>query len=179
MVRSIKAKIFWLGYPIAKLYWFVARPSSRGVKCLVVNKGRILLVRHTYGPSLLTTVGGGIKRNESAYDAVLREVKEEAGLQLARCTKIGDVQWHEEYKNDHVQVFVAESIEEELVIDKSEIVEANWYGLDNLPADTSDLFKAIFDLAKPYLPGELEGMKGVTPPVLDMAKQMQAEGRLG
>ena len=30
-----------------------------------------------------------------------------------------------------------------------------------------------------FLPNEWEGMKGVTPPVLEMVKQMRAEGRLG
>lgn len=125
------------------------------MKCLIINKGRILLVRHTYGPRLLTAVGGGLKINESAHDAVVREVMEEVGLQLAGVRKIGDIQWRAEYKNDQIQIFIADSVEEELIIDESEILEANWYSLDDLPVNTSDLFKALFDLAKPHLPSRL------------------------
>lgn len=57
-----------------RLTW---RPSAYAV---VVNHGNILLVKHGNSYSL---PGGGVELGESLETTVLREVKEEAGLEVA------------------------------------------------------------------------------------------------
>ena len=60
-----------------KIYWFIFRPKTKGVICLILSGDELLLIRHTYGHSAWTLSGGGLKKNESKEEAVKREVKEE------------------------------------------------------------------------------------------------------
>lgn len=56
-------KIFWFFVnPIRKLYWFIFRPKTRGVKCIVENKGKFLLVKLNYAHHKWTIPGGGVKK---------------------------------------------------------------------------------------------------------------------
>jgi len=71
-----KATLYKIGYPIAKIYWFFRRPTTAGVRCIITCGNQILLIKHTYGSSLLTTVGGGVKPGESLEQAVVREISE-------------------------------------------------------------------------------------------------------
>jgi 8-oxo-dGTP pyrophosphatase MutT (NUDIX family) len=150
-VNYLKAAIYRFGYPLAKCYWFLARPSTQGVRCLIVNEDKILLVRHTYGSRLLNTVGGGLKKNETPREAAARETMEEVGLRLKNLQKIGEVDYYEEFKNDKIHVFLAETSDENVTLDGSEILVAGWYRLNNLPTDISPLFNTFLALARPYL----------------------------
>jgi ADP-ribose pyrophosphatase YjhB (NUDIX family) len=56
-------------------------PTALGVAALVEDAhGRILLVRHSYNPGWRLP-GGGVGRGEPPGDAILRELKEEVGLE--------------------------------------------------------------------------------------------------
>jgi hypothetical protein len=46
MLRRLGYRV---AYRVLQAFWFVARPSKQGVKCLVTCHDRVLLVRHTYG----------------------------------------------------------------------------------------------------------------------------------
>lgn len=145
------AYLYRIGYPVLRLYWFVRRPITTGVKCLIVNDGQLLLVRHTYGSTLRTTVGGGIKSGESLEQAARREVYEEVGIRLDRVTKVGVVSHQTEYKHDTVHVFLAYTESVILELQTTEILEAGWYPLDTLPADVSPRLQQFLDLVSPYL----------------------------
>lgn len=150
-MKRLKALIYRLGYPIAKVYWFLRRPVTEGVRCLVVYEDKVLLIRHTYGSSLRTTVGGGVNRGESLLEAVFREVKEEVGIILNNATHIGLVFCQAEFKKDTIQVFIARSETNILHCADGEIAEALWWQQDNLPEDVSPLFKKFWQLAEPHL----------------------------
>ena len=45
----MKKVIFNFVYPFAKIYWFIFRPKTFGVKCLIKCGNEILMIRHTYG----------------------------------------------------------------------------------------------------------------------------------
>ncbi|HEX9897244.1 MAG TPA: NUDIX domain-containing protein [Dehalococcoidales bacterium] len=52
---------------------------------VIVQQGRILLVRHGaafHGRDFLVAPGGGVEHDESIIQAVVREVKEETGLEV-------------------------------------------------------------------------------------------------
>jgi ADP-ribose pyrophosphatase YjhB (NUDIX family) len=72
---------FRVGYWVLLAYGVVLRRPGRGVKCLLVRDGEVLLVRHTYGPRRVWHVpGGGSRRGEDGPAAADREMSEELGL---------------------------------------------------------------------------------------------------
>jgi 8-oxo-dGTP pyrophosphatase MutT (NUDIX family) len=119
-----------------KIYWFIFRPKTKGVICLILSGDELLLIRHTYGHSAWTLSGGGLKKNESKEEAVKREVKEELGLDITP-EYIGEFTHHPDYKIDTVSCFVARIEKIEPKIDHLEIKDAKWWHIDNLPEDHS------------------------------------------
>ncbi len=150
-MKKWKASLYKIAYPIAKLYWFFIRPNTQGVRCVVVCGEDVLLIKHTYGSQLRTTVGGGIHKGETEESAVIREVKEEVALNLYGLTKVGEVTHTKEFKNDTIHVFVARTDEREFVLDESEVKEAVWFKFSELPSDTSPLFREFYELARPFI----------------------------
>ena len=150
-MKKLQAILFRVGYPIMKVWWFCTRPVTQGVKCIVLHKHNVLLIKHTYGSSLRTTVGGGIHKDEKPKAAVIREVAEEVGLTLNNIQKIGEVQHNGEFKKDTIHVFVAHTDDQKLTTDGAEIAEAQWYNQRAIPSDASPLFKQFYSLAKPHL----------------------------
>jgi ADP-ribose pyrophosphatase len=65
-----------------------------GVRAIIVDKDdRVLMVRqHHEGRDLWMVPGGGIEEGENSREAVVREVREETGLEV----KAGKLIWHVE-----------------------------------------------------------------------------------
>jgi ADP-ribose pyrophosphatase YjhB (NUDIX family) len=125
-------------YPLLKLYWFLVRPRTFGVQCVIQHRGTLLLVRNTYGRKRWTFPGGGKTRGETAEAAIRREVREEVGLHLQELRHIGTFDSTAEYKRDHVVVFAGVSRDRQVTIDTAEILEARWFHpKDLLPLSTS------------------------------------------
>jgi 8-oxo-dGTP diphosphatase len=60
----------------------IGRRSRLGAAAVIFHPdGRLLLVRHSYGRRNWELPGGGRQANESAEQAVLREVREEVGVE--------------------------------------------------------------------------------------------------
>ena len=124
--------IRWL-YPVLRLYWFLVRPKTFGVQCVIQHGGAILLVRNTYGRRQWTFPGGSIARGETAEDAIRREVREEVGLRLQRLQRLGAFDAIIDYKRDHVAGFAGVSPDRLVTIDRAEILEARWFPPQDLP----------------------------------------------
>lgn len=125
-----------LVYRFLKIYWFIFRPKTQGVMCLILSGDELLLVRHTYGRSAWTLSGGGLKKNETKEEAIKREVKEELGLTITP-EYIGNFTQNAEHKIDTVFCFVSRVERKEPKIDRLEIKEAKWWKIDHLPKDHS------------------------------------------
>src|SRR5919198_1506018 len=96
-----------------RVYWFLLRPHTRAVKCVVREGDAVLFVRHAYGDrSSWELPGGGIKRGEDPRAGAAREAGEELGLDLAEGRPPG----------------------RELTLDEGEIEEARWFDLAALPS---------------------------------------------
>ena len=124
--------IQWL-YPWLKLYWFLVRPKTFGVQCVIQHGDAVLLVRNTYGRQQWTFPGGRIARRESAEDAIRREVREEVGLHLPQLQHLGAFDATIDYKRDHVAVFVGVASDRRVTLDPAEILEARWFPPQDLP----------------------------------------------
>jgi ADP-ribose pyrophosphatase YjhB (NUDIX family) len=120
-------------YPFLQLYWFLVRPKTFGVQCIIHHQGAILLIRNTYGRKQWTFPGGGIARGETAEAAIRREVLEEVGLHLHNLQNIGAFESTAAYKRDHVVVFAGVPQDRQVTIDKAEILEARWFYPKDLP----------------------------------------------
>src|SRR5690242_808658 len=67
---------------VAKVFRRARWPLTIGVRTIVRDEGgRILLVRHTYSAGWHFP-GGGVNKRETALDAAVREVREEAQVEL-------------------------------------------------------------------------------------------------
>lgn len=119
--------------PFRKLYWFIVRPQTRGVKCIIEHDGKILLTRLGYAHKKFTIPGGGVKKNETWEEGIRREILEEVGITLGKIEKIGEYKNVMEYKRDTVVVFHSVVSSPVFKIDNIEVVEANWFSPKELP----------------------------------------------
>ncbi len=130
---ALRRPLYRLAYNVLVVYWFLARPSMTGVKCVLADADRILLVRHTYGPPLWELPGGGIKRGESPADAARREMREELGVQAEHWLELPVVRGRVNGRRDTLHCFRAELPNPQLTLDRGEIAEAGWFELHALP----------------------------------------------
>jgi 8-oxo-dGTP pyrophosphatase MutT (NUDIX family) len=65
-----------VAYRLARVWWYVVRPDVHGVKGVLRDGDRILLVRHTYGDRQRWDIPGGhAHAGEPAAAAVRREME--------------------------------------------------------------------------------------------------------
>lgn len=113
------------------------RGLTIGVRAVVrEDNGKVLLVRHTY-TSGWHFPGGGVEIDETAEEALAKELRQETGLEL-----IGTPRLHGIFLNsavsmrDHVLAYLCET-QGELphVPPSTEIAELRYFSLDELPGD--------------------------------------------
>lgn len=139
--------LYKIGNPLRVLYWFIARPNTQGVKCLIECNGKILLVRLSYAHKSWALPGGGVHCGEQFIDAARREAREETGIDMEDWKKVGEYSQVIEYKNDTVECFYATTNNPEFVIDDMEIVEAQWYAPHSLPKTARPHVNRILQMA--------------------------------
>src|ERR1700744_4950326 len=144
-----------LAYRIAALLLHVIRPlvpiDWGGVKCVLTDRGSVLLVRHTYGNRDWDLPGGGRRRSETHADAARREMGEELGLDGISWRPLGVLHARAEHHRQTLHVFGAEIASPALTLDLAEIATASWFALDALPQDTGLFVRPILDGARPLL----------------------------
>jgi 8-oxo-dGTP pyrophosphatase MutT (NUDIX family) len=129
-----------IAYRLAKVYWYVVRPDVHGVKGVLRDGDRVLLVRHTYGDRQRWDIPGGhAHTGEPPAAAVRREMEEELGI-AASWVHLGSLPAETDHKHENVHVFVTQRRpHHELVLARGEIAEAQWFALDALPGPVGDL----------------------------------------
>lgn len=132
--------------PIRRLYWFIVRPKTAGVKVIVECEGEVLMIKNTYGKGMWTFPGGAINRNESAEVAAKREVMEEVGVRLLGMEKIGELSNTLEYKRDTIHCYAGVIHEKLISIDSNEILEAQWFEKNKIPSGVSTIATSMMSL---------------------------------
>jgi 8-oxo-dGTP pyrophosphatase MutT (NUDIX family) len=120
-------------YRALEVSWLVRRPAKSGVKCLLVHRNRILLVRHTYGDRRWDLPGGSIKRGEDALSCARREMHEELGVQSGHWTPLGTVEGIFHHRRDTIHCFRARLESPEVQLDLGELQTASWFAAPDLP----------------------------------------------
>jgi ADP-ribose pyrophosphatase YjhB (NUDIX family) len=129
---NIRATVYRALYPIAKIYWYFARPKTVGAGCIIEFQGDILLVRNTYGNRAWGFPGGGVKANETPKEGVMREVREEVGVILQDPVEIGSFVYEHNHCYDTIHVFRASVERSDFRIDPGEILEAHWMPFEEI-----------------------------------------------
>ena len=123
-----------LALQIMLLWWRITKPTVIGVRGIVADeKGRVLLVRHSYGKRSWIFPGGGQKGSEAADESMVREMREETGLQVEITRLVGVYFSRLAYKRDNVFVFECRQTGGALQQVGGEIAEAGWFAVDALP----------------------------------------------
>ena len=129
MISTMQTIRAWVSFP---------RDGIQGVRVILVEGRRVLLVSHWYAPWVRTLPGGGVHKNESLEDAAMREVREETGLVAkSMAGEIGRYrnQWG---RGEVVAVFYTGDFEGSLSLKPNlEIMARSWFDIDNLPAEIS------------------------------------------
>lgn len=121
-------RLLYLGF---RIYCFIFRPISIGVRIMLIQKGQVLLVRQTYIPGWFMP-GGGVKRGETLEEAAYREAQEEIGAQMGILHLLGTYTHFGEHKSDHNALFLCTDFRIGEKQDR-EIAEARFFPLDELP----------------------------------------------
>lgn len=110
------------------------------------NKNKYLLIQIGYGSRNWSWPGGKVDRGESLLKAAKRELEEEAGLSIESLQQVGSKDYNWEGKRDTVYFFYGESDSEDLIIDGQEIINSDWFFLNDMPESLSTTVNDAFVL---------------------------------
>jgi 8-oxo-dGTP pyrophosphatase MutT (NUDIX family) len=133
LVVFVRRQCYRLAFRLLNAWWFVTRPHKRGVKCVLTDGDRVLLVRHTYGRRDWELPGGGPRRHEQPLDAARREMREELGLAIDEWTPLGVIEATFYHRHDTLHICHAEVTAPTLKLDRAELATAAWFERDALP----------------------------------------------
>ena len=147
-----------LGYRLAfrllQVRWHLLHPTQEGVKCMITDGGKLLLVRHTYGSRAWDLPGGASRPYEPPLQTARREMEEELGLGAADWRPCGELRGRLYGRHDRIHVIAAEVHDPVLRVDPVEIEAAAWFDRDRLPLWTGPLLDPIVTGAAPYAFGD-------------------------
>lgn len=124
---------------LVHLRGLVLAPLTLGVRGILIDRqNRIFLVRHSYVGGWHFP-GGGVEVGETARQALVRELREEGNIAIDEVPRLHGLFFNNKYsRRDHVAVFVVRNFHQTSTRQPDwEITGAEFFALDNLPADTS------------------------------------------
>jgi len=106
---------------------------SPAIIVAVVKNDRLLLARAERFPAgMYSVLAGFVEPGESLEDCVMREVKEEVGIEVKNIRYFGSQHWP--FPNSLMLGFTAEYAGGEIIMDETEIVDADWFPASNMPS---------------------------------------------
>lgn len=117
----------------------LTRGVTFGVRGLVCDGERILLVKHTYVPGWYLP-GGAVDPGETARAALERELDEEAAVAVTGAVRLHGLFFNEQMaRRDHVVVYHVTAWRQlRPFVPNREIREARVFPIDALPPDATD-----------------------------------------
>lgn len=126
-------------------YRMFAKPDLRGCSVIATDlDGRLMLVRHTYGPDNWALPGGGIDRGEEPAAAARRELREETGCEAQAITLVETIEEEISGAPHTAYVFHAR-VDDNPRPDRREVREARFFPTHSLPEPLSELARQRID----------------------------------
>lgn len=138
MLHLIPAPLHRLGlqwaHALRKIFRKVWKPDLFGVAVVLRDgEGRVLLVRHNYGPSGWALPGGGIGRYDDPAEGARREMREELGCELEALELLRAFSEVISGAHHTGHLFTARP-DREPEVDGRELAEARWFAVSELGA---------------------------------------------
>jgi ADP-ribose pyrophosphatase YjhB (NUDIX family) len=127
--------------PFTRPLFFAHARASRGMTlgvrgAAIDGEGRVLLVKHTYLHGWWLP-GGGVERGQSCEAALIREMREEAGVIVEGRPALVSVHSNERhFRGDHVLVYRVDRFSLTDRTSRGEIADIGWFDPGALPDDT-------------------------------------------
>ena len=126
-------------FSVVHLWYRFKRGLTLGVRAAAFDdKGRVFLVRHTYLPGWHFP-GGGVEIDETAFEALEKELMEEGNVTLGAAPQLFQVYFNTRVTNrDHVLFYVCRDVRQQVPKQPDkEIAESGFFALDALPEGTT------------------------------------------
>lgn len=105
---------------------------SPAIIVIIEKEGKILLARHANrNTDIYTCLAGYLEPGESAKECVIREVKEEVGLEIQNIQFQKTQSWP--FPDQFIIGFSAQWKSGEIILQREELEDAKWFDPDNLP----------------------------------------------
>ncbi|MCK4608689.1 MAG: NAD(+) diphosphatase [Gammaproteobacteria bacterium] len=99
---------------------------------LVTHGEKMLLARSPhFPPQIMSALAGFIEPGESLEQAIIREVKEEVGVEINQLQYVASQPWP--FPDSLMLGFTAKYVSGDICIDNDEIESADWFDRNNLP----------------------------------------------
>ncbi|GAB5350191.1 NUDIX hydrolase [Alteriqipengyuania sp. 357] len=126
----------------------IAKPQLYSVTVLLRDRGgRVLFIRHSYGPSGWTLPGGGMSAREAPEETARREMHEELGVRLDGLELLETFDETVSGAPQRAHVFTAR-LDAEPVPDGREVVAAQFFAMDEVPGPISALTRRRLDVLR-------------------------------
>ena len=118
---------------------------------ILIKDGKTLLARRCntgFEDGNYGLVSGHLEEKEAATEALIRESKEEAGIDIKReDVKIAHIMHRKSIKDERIDFFfTAEKYEEEpRIMEPDRCDDMQWFPLDNLPENTIDYIRSTIE----------------------------------
>lgn len=108
-------------------------PRLSPAAIVLVRRGHEVLLARSPGfpKGMYSVLAGFVEPGESIEDAIVREVREEVGIEVTNVTYFGSQPWP--FPNSLMIGFIVDYAGGELIPEPGEIEDAGWYSADDLP----------------------------------------------
>ncbi len=119
-------------------------------RLILEHNGKVLLMQQTsQNGGKYTLVGGTVEDNEFAVKALIREVKEEAGIDIKEESLTLVHTLHKKKgENTRIVLYFKATIWEgrPVTLEREKFKKVAWFALDNLPKSMSPTVKHVFEM---------------------------------